>query len=70
VRRLILALAVAGCASPGFPPGGPPDKDPPKLVAVVPESGAVNVKPKHVTFEFDEVINEVATGPAPPAAAA
>jgi hypothetical protein len=64
VRRLILALAVAGCASPGFPPGGPPDKDPPKLVAVVPESGAVNVKPKHVTFEFDEVINEVATGPA------
>src|SRR5206468_3423554 len=47
-RLLVVALAAAAaaapllaCASVGTPPGGPPDKEPPKIVAVKPESGAV-----------------------------
>ena len=62
MRRLILALVCIACASQGFPPGGPPHKDPPKLLSVVPESGSINVHPKSVAFHFDEVINEVAGG--------
>ena len=65
VRRLIVALAVFGCASQGAPPGGPPDSLAPNLIGVVPESGAVNVDPDRVEFRFDEVVNERPGGGAP-----
>ena len=65
VRRLIVALALFGCASQGAPPGGPPDSLAPNLIGVVPESGAVNVTPDRVEFRFDEVVSERPGGGAP-----
>jgi hypothetical protein len=66
VRRLIVAAAAAliaaACAQPGFPPGGPNEKVPPKLLSVKPESGAVNVHPDEVSLQFDEVLNEQSGG--------
>jgi len=48
-----------GCASQGLPPGGPPDKSPPVLVKVTPDSGALRVGLRQtVTFQFDEVVGE------------
>jgi hypothetical protein len=41
-----------------MPPGGPIDVTPPQLVAVIPDSGAVGVKPKEVIFRFDETVAE------------
>jgi hypothetical protein len=59
LRRLIaVALLVSGCASPGFPPGGPVDVAPPQLIAIIPDSGSVGVKPKEVIFRFDETVDE------------
>jgi len=59
LRRLIaVALLGSGCASPGMPPGGPVDVAPPQLVAIIPDSGAVGVKPKEVLFRFDETVAE------------
>ena len=58
VRRLIAAISLVACASQGDPPGGPPDAAPPVLVAIVPESGAVNMRPERVEFRFDEVVSE------------
>src|SRR2546426_3779372 len=62
VTGLLLALSLA-CASVGTPPGGPPDKEPPKIVHVKPESGAVvpNLSGDAV-IQFDEVIDEMAGG--------
>jgi hypothetical protein len=62
-KRLQLTLAslllAIGCASMGAPPGGPPDKLPPVLLIVAPDSGALRVPLRQVvTFRFDEVINE------------
>ncbi|MFL5595779.1 MAG: Ig-like domain-containing protein [Gemmatimonadaceae bacterium] len=59
MRRLIaVALLGLGCASPGMPPGGPPDVAAPQIVSVVPDSAAVGVKPKEVLFHFDEIVSE------------
>lgn len=66
VRRLIVVAlgvsAVLGCASIAPPPGGPEDKVPPQLLSIQPESGAVNVHPKNITFHFDDVISEQVSG--------
>jgi hypothetical protein len=62
VRRLIVAIALVGCASQGDPPGGPPDATPPVLVGILPESGAVNAVPDRVEFRFDEVVSERPSG--------
>ncbi len=65
MRKLIagaLSLASIACASQGFPPGGPEDKAPPKLVGVSPESGAVSVHPREVRLRFDEVVSERPSG--------
>jgi hypothetical protein len=62
VRRLIPVVAVLACASQGDPPGGPPDSLAPRLIEVVPESGAVNVRPSRVEFRFDEVVSERPSG--------
>ena len=58
----LLALA-AGCASASPPPGGPEDHAPPRLLKVTPDTNAVNVHPKAVTFQFDETINDRGSGP-------
>ncbi|HEX7939870.1 MAG TPA: Ig-like domain-containing protein [Gemmatimonadaceae bacterium] len=46
------------CASIGQPPGGPQRKVPPVLVAVTPDSGAVDVKDKNVVFSFDVIVDD------------
>lgn len=51
-------MALAGCAQAGVPPGGPPDKNAPKLVRVTPDSNALNVRGDGIAFEFDEVVSE------------
>jgi hypothetical protein len=59
LRRLIAALLlVSGCASPGMPPGGPPDVAAPQIIAIIPDSGTLNVKPSEILFRFDEVVSE------------
>jgi hypothetical protein len=59
LRRLIaVALLGLSCASPGMPPGGPPDAAAPEIVSITPDSGKVGVKPKEVLFHFDEVVSE------------
>jgi hypothetical protein len=58
VRRLILLAALLACAQQGFPPGGPPDKVPPKLLKTTPDSDARNVTDDEVNLQYDEVLNE------------
>jgi hypothetical protein len=58
VRRLILLVAVAGCAQLGSPPGGPEDRNPPHLLRILPDTNAVNARRKTVELYFDEIINE------------
>jgi hypothetical protein len=58
VRRLILLFVLVACAQQGFPPGGPPDKEPPKLLKTTPDSNARNVTSKEVDFQYDEVLSE------------
>ena len=58
-----VAMALAGgCASPGMPPGGPPDVEAPRLVGIAPDSGRVSVSPRSVVFRFDEVVSETPPG--------
>ncbi|MEZ4412552.1 MAG: Ig-like domain-containing protein [Gemmatimonadales bacterium] len=61
-RRLagaILALAIAACAKMEPPPGGPPDRTPPGLVATVPDSLAVLPDfSGDVEFLFNETVSE------------
>src|SRR5438105_1706773 len=61
VTGLLVAALLLACASVGAPPGGPPDKEPPKIVRVKPESGAA-VPNFHgdAVIQFDEVIDEMA----------
>ncbi|HET7457521.1 MAG TPA: Ig-like domain-containing protein, partial [Gemmatimonadaceae bacterium] len=62
---VVVALAQSACASQGAPPGGPPDAAPPKLVRIIPDTGAVNVKAPRAVFQFDEVVSERPSGGAP-----
>jgi hypothetical protein len=64
VRRRLIAFGtlLLGCASAAPPPGGPEDKAPPLLVRVTPDTNAVNVGGKAVSFYFDETINDRGTG--------
>lgn len=65
MRRLAavaLAVIAAACANIGAPPGGPTRVEPPKVVAVSPESGAVNVRAERVVFEFDAVVSDRPAG--------
>lgn len=51
--------ALTACARIEPPPGGPPDRAPPRLIATRPESSAVLRAFKGVAeFQFDEVISE------------
>jgi hypothetical protein len=59
VAAALALLALIACAKMGAPPGGPPDKVPPKLLATVPESVGVYPNWKHdVEFRFDEIVSE------------
>jgi len=59
LRRLIaVALLGLACASPGMPPGGPPDVAAPQLLSITPDSGSVGVRPREIVFRFDEVVAE------------
>ena len=52
---LLSAAALAGCARPGPPPGGPADTTPPTVVRTVPADGEVWVDPSTVIeVEFSE----------------
>lgn len=66
MRRRLIAIAAfsatIGCASASPPPGGPEDRDPPRLLAVTPDSNAVNVRDRTVSFQFDETINDRGSG--------
>ncbi|HVE79659.1 MAG TPA: Ig-like domain-containing protein, partial [Gemmatimonadaceae bacterium] len=61
-RLTMLAALASACASPGFPPGGPEDRDPPQLEATTPDSGALDVRPSRILFRFDEVVSERPSG--------
>ncbi|HEX2722440.1 MAG TPA: Ig-like domain-containing protein [Gemmatimonadaceae bacterium] len=54
--------AIAGCASPGVPPGGPVDTGAPQIVRIVPDSGRTGTSPREVIFRFDEVVSEKPSG--------
>ena len=64
MRRLILLFALVACAQQGFPPGGPPDKVPPKLLKTNPDTNARNVSEKEADFQYDEVLSERPAGAA------
>lgn len=52
-------LALCACARIEPPPGGPPDPDPPRIVAIVPDSLArLPGFDGQVEFQFDEVVSE------------
>lgn len=61
VQRLAgatLLAMLAACASPGLPPGGPEDPNPPELVAITPDTMATGTSPRAVVFRFNEVVSE------------
>lgn len=62
MRRIGLVALLAACASPGLPPGGPPDSAAPQIVRITPDTNAVNVKARTVLIHFDEVIAERPSG--------
>ncbi|HUR92216.1 MAG TPA: Ig-like domain-containing protein [Gemmatimonadaceae bacterium] len=62
IHWLVAASLLAGCASPGMPPGGPPDVEAPRLIGIAPDSGRVSVSPRSVIFRFDEVVSETPPG--------
>ncbi|MEL6772070.1 MAG: Ig-like domain-containing protein [Bacteroidota bacterium] len=50
-------LLLAGCATPVAPSGGPPDQTPPRLVASLPEAGALHVETDELRLAFSEDVN-------------
>ena len=60
--RLCLLASLLACARMEPPPGGPPDAEPPQVIATVPDSMA-QLPGYHgdVEFRFDEVISEGST---------
>lgn len=64
--RLVLFLAalaaLAGCATPVAPTGGPADTTPPALVETVPADGATNVTDRTARLVFSERLATTAAG--------
>jgi predicted small lipoprotein YifL len=62
---LAVLLALAGCAKKGPPSGGPPDIEPPRVVATVPDSGAAKVSTHpRVSVTFSERMEPRSSGAA------
>ena len=56
---LLVALVFSGCARALPPPGGEPDREPPRLVSTKPEQQAVvQGYEDKVVFTFDETLSE------------
>lgn len=62
MRRLTLLCVLAGCATPGMPPGAPPDEAAPRVLKVTPDSGTVNARVGGIRFLFSEVVSERPAG--------
>ena len=58
IAAAAIPLILAACASPGPPPGGPEDPDPPELVSITPDTMATRTSPRAVVFRFNEVVSE------------
>ena len=55
----LTAILLFACAQPYPPPGGPPDREPPRLLATRPEQQAVLTEWEGpVEFTFDETLSE------------
>lgn len=62
-RGAALAVAaLAACARPEIPMGGPPDPEPPQLARVTPAPGSTAERLSEVVFQFDEVVAERPAG--------
>lgn len=53
----ILAVVIAGCATPMPPTGGQPLRTPPSIVSTSPQQGAVHVDSRVVRFDFNRFMN-------------
>jgi hypothetical protein len=58
---VVLALSVSlifngGCASTGYPGGGPRDEDPPFMVGSTPSENALGFKGDEIRIEFNELV--------------
>ncbi len=62
--RLAIVLALAACASPGLPPGAPPDSAAPRVLKITPDSGTRNARVDGIQFLFSEVVSEQPRGAA------
>lgn len=51
-----LVLAMAGCANPGRPDGGPYDETPPHVIGSTPKENALGNQQRKITLFFDEYI--------------
>lgn len=49
-------LALAGCALPAAPTGGPKDETPPKIVLTEPSHTQVRVSPQEIRIQFNEFV--------------
>ncbi|MDX1638534.1 MAG: Ig-like domain-containing protein [Balneolaceae bacterium] len=64
MKRLVLSLTgialllvlVKGCATPTSPTGGEPDREGPKIVRTVPESGTTNFEGRSIELSFSEFV--------------
>lgn len=55
---LISVIFTAGCANQIGPGGGEPDKIPPEIISVFPESGTTNFKEDYIEFTFSEYVDK------------
>lgn len=57
ILSAILALIVAGCATPMPPTGGQQQRTPPSIVSTTPEQGATLVDTREVRFDFNRFMS-------------
>ena len=57
VVSIVVALAMAACASIGSPEGGPRDYTPPRVVKTSPAPNSLNFNGKKIEITFDEIVN-------------
>lgn len=54
---VVVPFALAGCATPVAPSGGPPDRTGPIVINTTPSPGTVNFDGSEVRFEFNEYVD-------------